>query len=98
MWYFPANVPHAVLGLAPKGCTFVSGFRDGGFDELDSFSASSWLATLPVDTLALVSAVECKHCSCSQLALMCKVCVTVGCISADASASLHSRSLRLYCY
>lgn len=55
VWYIPANMPHAVLGLAPMGCNFVSGFKDGGFDELTSMSASNWLPTVPVDTLALVS-------------------------------------------
>lgn len=52
VWYFPANLPHSFVGLEPDGCLFVSGYKSPDFDELKAFSASSWLATLPVDTLA----------------------------------------------
>lgn len=54
VWYFPANLPHSLVGLEPEGCQFVSGFNSPSFDELTAFSASTWLATLPVDTLAQV--------------------------------------------
>lgn len=56
MWYFPANLPHSFVGLEPDGCQFVSGYKSPDFDERQAFSASSWLATLPVDTLAQVGA------------------------------------------
>jgi hypothetical protein len=56
VWYFPANLAHSIVGLEPEGCAFVSGYKSPDFDELKSFSASSWLATLPVDTLAQVRA------------------------------------------
>lgn len=52
VWYFPPNSPHAIAGLAPSGCTFVTGYNEGSFNELDSFSASSWFATVPADILA----------------------------------------------
>jgi hypothetical protein len=55
VWYFPANLPHSFVGLEPTGCLFVSGYKSADFDELKAFSASSWLATLPVDTLAQAS-------------------------------------------
>mgnify|MGYP001806867557 CR=1 FL=1 len=32
----------------------MSGYKSPNFDERQAFSASSWLATLPVDTLAQV--------------------------------------------
>lgn len=54
VWYFPPNVPHSILGLGAAGCTFVAGYNAGDFDELKAFSASSWLATVPVDTLGQV--------------------------------------------
>jgi len=54
LWYFPANVPHTVVGMAPAGCSFVSGYNHPSFNELQAFSASSWLATVPVDALAQV--------------------------------------------
>jgi hypothetical protein len=54
VWYFPANLPHSLVGLEPDGCQFVSGYKSPDFDERQAFSASSWLATLPVDTLAQV--------------------------------------------
>jgi hypothetical protein len=34
---------------------FVTGYKSPDLDELKAFSASSWLATLPVETLAQVS-------------------------------------------
>lgn len=54
MWYFPANLPHSFVGLEPDGCLFVTGYKIPDFDERQAFSASSWLATLPVTTLAQV--------------------------------------------
>jgi len=54
-WYFPANLPHSFVGLEPHGCQFVSGYKSPNFDELQAFSASTWLATIPVDTLAQVA-------------------------------------------
>jgi ribosomal protein L16 Arg81 hydroxylase len=54
VWYFPANLPHSFVGLEPDGCMFVSGYKSPDFDELRAFSASSWLATLSVETLAQV--------------------------------------------
>ncbi len=54
VWYFPANLPHSFVGLEPEGCLFVSGYKSPDFDERQAFSASSWLATLPADTLAQV--------------------------------------------
>lgn len=52
IWYFPSNTGHAILGLEPTGCSFVAGFDDGAFDEINSFSMSSWLATVSPDILA----------------------------------------------
>lgn len=57
VWYFPANLPHSLVGLEPEGCLFVSGYKSPNFDELNAFSATSWFATLPVATLAQVSLV-----------------------------------------
>jgi uncharacterized RmlC-like cupin family protein len=54
LWYFPPNVPHSIIGLAPSGCTYVTGYNAPDFSELRSFSASSWLATVPLATLAHV--------------------------------------------
>jgi oxalate decarboxylase len=54
LWYFPPNVPHSILGLAPSGCTYVSGYNAPDFNESRAFSASSWLATVPQATLAQV--------------------------------------------
>lgn len=54
LWYFPANVPHSIVGLGPSGCTYVTGYNAPDFNELTSFSASSWLATVPLATLAQV--------------------------------------------
>jgi hypothetical protein len=59
VWYFPRNYPHSILGLEPKGCTFVAGFDSPSFDERKAFSASGWLSTVNVDTLALVSDRRC---------------------------------------
>jgi hypothetical protein len=52
VWYFPANAAHTVLGLAPSGCTYMTGWNAGAFDERDSFGASSWMAATPTATLA----------------------------------------------
>uniref|UniRef100_A0A383W9E2 Cupin type-1 domain-containing protein n=1 Tax=Tetradesmus obliquus TaxID=3088 RepID=A0A383W9E2_TETOB len=52
LWYFPANVPHSIVGLGPSGCTYITGYNAPDFNELTSFSASSWLATVPLATLA----------------------------------------------
>ncbi|KAF6259616.1 RmlC-like cupin [Scenedesmus sp. NREL 46B-D3] len=52
LWYFPPNVPHSIVGLAPSGCTFVTGYNAPDFNEARAFSASSWLSTVPVATLA----------------------------------------------
>lgn len=54
VWYFPANLAHGFVGLEPDGCLFVSGYKSPDFDERDAFSASTWMATLPVDTIAQV--------------------------------------------
>jgi hypothetical protein len=42
------------MGMAPSGCTFVTGYNAPDFNESRAFSASSWLATLPKATLAQV--------------------------------------------
>jgi hypothetical protein len=54
LWYFPPNVPHSIVGLSPAGCTYVTGYNAPDFNELRAFSASSWLATVHVATLAQV--------------------------------------------
>lgn len=67
VWYFPANLPHSFVGLEPHGCLFVSGYKSPNFDELQAFSASTWLATLPVDTLAQVASSPCHTYICTSM-------------------------------
>ncbi|KAF8069382.1 oxdD [Scenedesmus sp. PABB004] len=52
VWYFPRNVPHAVLGAGRRGCTYVTAYNSPTLNELEAFGASAWLATVPVDALA----------------------------------------------
>lgn len=62
MWYFPSNLPHGIIGLEPEGCQFVSGFKSADFDELNALSASTWFATVPVETLAQVRQMSTSAC------------------------------------
>ena len=59
VWYFPSNTAHSLLGLPPSGCTYVTGYNHPSFEEhADSFSASSWFATLPAEVLAQGSGLD----------------------------------------
>uniref|UniRef100_A0A383W7J2 Cupin type-1 domain-containing protein n=1 Tax=Tetradesmus obliquus TaxID=3088 RepID=A0A383W7J2_TETOB len=53
VWYFPPNLPHSVVGLAPSGCLVMASYKSPDTNELKALSASGWLATLNVDTAAL---------------------------------------------
>jgi hypothetical protein len=34
VWYFPANVGHAILGLSPIGCTYLAGVQAMALDSV----------------------------------------------------------------
>ncbi len=52
LWYFPADVPHSIQGLADDGCEMLLVADDGHFDENSSFLLTDWLAHTPREVLA----------------------------------------------
>lgn len=55
IWYFPSNIGHSVVGLAPDGCAYLSVYNNGPFDEIyDSKGLSSWFSSAPPSILAQV--------------------------------------------
>ncbi|CAK0733662.1 hypothetical protein CVIRNUC_000312 [Coccomyxa viridis] len=48
VWYFGPNIGHAILGLEPSGCTYLTVYDNGTFDEYSSsFDLSTWISRLP---------------------------------------------------
>lgn len=58
IWYFPANIPHAISAPGPQACVFVAAFNKPDFEEQAALSASGWLGTVPNDALAQALGVD----------------------------------------
>jgi hypothetical protein len=72
---------------------FVSGYKSPDLDELRAFSASSWLATLNVDTLAQVNTIA--ACLCKRRLEVATICRCVAHIAQwTACSSMQCQAVR----
>jgi oxalate decarboxylase len=53
LWYFPAGLPHSLMGIGDDGCEFVIAFDNGRASEFNTLLVTDWLAHTPPDILAL---------------------------------------------
>ena len=75
IWYFPSNIGHSVVGLAPDGCAYLSVYNNGAFDEFyDSKGLSSWFSSAPPAIVAQVrNHTFPKYAAKQSIAYICKI-------------------------
>lgn len=55
VWFFPANLPHVIIGGGDAGCTFVAVYDQGNFDErVNARGLSDWITSAPAGVAAQV--------------------------------------------